>query len=64
VVEISTHKRNDTIDMDAKLKDQLKCLDFDHIGDEPTRHGVSLLLNGVEQFAHENDQLSEENQRL
>lgn len=52
--------------MDAKLKEQLKHLDvdFDHIGDEPTRNGVSLLLNGVEQFANENDQLKEENQRL
>jgi len=39
-------------------------VDIDDIVDESTRHGVSLLLNGVEQFAPENDQLSEENRRL
>ncbi len=52
--------------MDAKLKEQLKRLDvdFDHIGDEPTRHDVSRLLNGVEQFAHENDELKEKVQHL
>lgn len=52
--------------MDTKLKEKLKHLnlDFGHIGDESTRDGVSLLLNGVEQFAHENDQLEEEIQRL
>ncbi len=60
------NKSNDTICMDAKLKEQLKRLnlDFDHIRDESTRDDVSLLLNGVEQFSDENDHLKEENQRL
>ena len=66
IVEILVYPRNDMFRMDTKLKEQLKHLDLDfgHIGDESTRDGVSLLLNGVEQFSHENDQLKEENQNL
>jgi len=54
------------LSMDTKLKEQLKRLDvdFDQISDESTREDVSLLLNGVEQFANENDQLKKENQNL
>lgn len=52
--------------MDAKLKTQLKDLDFDfsQIRNDATREDVNLLLNGIEQFSHENDHLTDENQRL
>ncbi|VAW83560.1 hypothetical protein MNBD_GAMMA16-268, partial [hydrothermal vent metagenome] len=41
--------------MDAKLKTQLKDLDFDfsQIRNDATREDVNLLLNGIEQFSHE-----------
>ncbi len=52
--------------MDAKLKTQLKDLkfDFDQIRNDSARDDVNLLLNGIEQFSHENDHLTDENQRL
>jgi len=52
--------------MDAKLKTQLKNLEFDftQVLNEAACEDVNLLLNGIEQFSHENDQLSGENQRL
>ncbi len=52
--------------MDAKLKTQLKDLkfDFNQIQNDAARDDVNLLLNGIEQFSHENDHLTDENQRL
>ena len=52
--------------MDAKLKTQLRDLnfDFDQVRNDAARDDVNLLLNGIEHFAHEIDHLTEENQRL
>ena len=52
--------------MDAKLKTQLKGLkfDFDQVRTDCARDDVNLLLNGIEQFAHENDDLTNEIQDL
>jgi len=52
--------------MDAKLKTQLKHLEFDftQVLNNAAREDVNLLINGIEQFSHENDHLTGENQRL
>jgi len=48
IVKIFLYPRVDTVCIDTKLKEQLKHLGFDSIGDESIRDGVSLLLNDVE----------------